>query len=338
MNTPTPAETNRTVIVDALLRLGLIDRKDQVRLQPLTGGVSSDILLVETGARRFCVKRALPRLKVEALWEAPVGRNEAEALWLKTVAGWLPDAVPELLGQDEELGLLAMAYLPPDIYPVWKDELLAGKADTAVAAAVGDLLGVIHSTSAKRPDLARAFANDATFEMIRLEPYLRATAARHVDLAPRLHALADRTAATRLALVHGDVSPKNILHGARSPVLLDAECAWWGDPAFDLAFCLNHLLLKAVHRRDGRPGYLACFTALSAAYRRHVDWEDPIRQEERTASLLPGLLLARIDGKSPVDYLADADKRDTVRGIARALLTSPPSRLADLPPLWEQLP
>ena len=111
------------------------------------------------------------------------------------------------------------------------------------------------------------------------------------------------TQANKRALVHGDVSPKNILRGPDGPVFLDAECAWWGDPAFDLAFCLNHLLLKCLWTPSAAAGFLACFDALGAAYLARVAWEPPHALEARAARLLPGLFLARVDGKSPVEYI-----------------------------------
>ncbi len=116
----------------------------------------------------------------------------------------------------------------------------------ATACEVGRTVARIHAYSAARPELAAQFDTDAIFFEIRLEPYLLATARRHPDLAPVLQRLVAQTQAHAVALVHGDVSPKNILVGPRGPVLLDAECAWWGDPAFDIAFCLNHLLLKCL--------------------------------------------------------------------------------------------
>jgi 5-methylthioribose kinase len=210
----------------ALRRLGLAGPGEPIRLSPLTGGVSSDIYLAELSDRHFCVKRALPTLKVAAHWEAPVSRNSAEACWFRRVRRWLPDNVPEVLAEDAEIGMFAMTFLPPEDYPVWKAQLMAGDIDPGVAAAVGTALATIHSRSAGDPTIAVAFNNDDTFEAIRLEPYLRATAQRHPDLAHVLQKLADTTAATKLALVHGDVSPKNILVGPNGPVFLDAECAW----------------------------------------------------------------------------------------------------------------
>jgi aminoglycoside phosphotransferase (APT) family kinase protein len=186
-----------------------------------------------------------------------------------------------------------MRFLAPDRYPVWKQLLLDGIAQPGIAAQVGAIIAQLHAASAGDAEVERRFATDAIFHAIRLEPYLLATAFVHSDLAPRLRALAERTAATRLALVHGDVSPKNILLGPQGPVFLDAECAWYGDPAFDAAFCLNHFLLKCVARPRSTDDYLDCFDAFAAAYQAGITWEPRAAIESRIASLLPALFLAR---------------------------------------------
>jgi aminoglycoside phosphotransferase (APT) family kinase protein len=194
-------------------------------------------------------------------------------------------------------------------------------------------LARIHAATAGDAAVAAAFATDAGFHAIRLEPYLLATARRHPDLAPRLAGLAERTAATRAALVHGDVSPKNILVGARGPVFLDAECAWYGDPAFDLAFCLNHLLLKCLWVPASAPKFLECFDVLVAAYLRGFS---PAGLEARAATLLPGLLLARVDGKSPVEYLNAEAQKARVRAAARTLLIDPVDTLGAVRATWQE--
>src|SRR6185369_15668734 len=169
-----------------------------------------------------------------------------------------------------------------------------GIVRSETARAVGDVLGRIHAHAAARPQLAAQFDSAAIFFDIRLEPYLLATAARHADLAPALRALVAQTQANARTLVHGDVSPKNILVGPNGPVLLDAECACWGDPAFDLAFVLNHLLLKCLWVPTTRDALLAGFDALRDAYFARVDWEPATALEQRAAALLPALLLARV--------------------------------------------
>ena len=305
--------------------------------EPLTGGVSSDIWRIETARGAVCAKRALARLRVAADWRAPIERNQYEARWMQVAQAALPGCTPRVLGQHAALGVLVMQWLPPDDHALWKAQLQQGRADPATAAAVGRTLVRIHAHAAARADeLAPQFDSAAIFFDIRLEPYLLATAARHPDLAGALQRLVAQTQAHALTLVHGDVSPKNMLVGPAGPVLLDAECACWGDPAFDLAFCLNHLLLKCLWTPSACNEFLASFAALAKAYLGGVDWEPRGALEARAAALLPGLLLARVDGKSPVEYLTDEGRRDTVRRAARALLQQPPSSLQDISTAWRQ--
>jgi aminoglycoside phosphotransferase (APT) family kinase protein len=293
-------------VVRLLRRAGL----ETAPVQELSGGVSSEIWKVGSSV---CVKRALPRLRVAQRWEAPVERNRYERLWMEAAGAALPGSAPRILAADDEAGVFAMQYLE---YPVWKERLRQGHADPAFAARVGAALAAIHAATAERPDVAQRFATDAIFHSIRLEPYLVATGAANPDLQSLFEALVKTTAETRVCLAHGDVSPKNILVGERGPIFLDAECAWYGDPAFDLAFCLNHLLLKCLWVPAARAALLDCFDSLSSAYLRGVSFQDV---EKRTAALLPALLLARVDGKSPVEYLTDAQKQQ-VRTIARSLI------------------
>jgi 5-methylthioribose kinase len=304
------------------------------RWLPLTGGVSSDIWKVEQNGRTICVKRALPQLKVDAVWEAPVSRNAYEWAWMQFAAEHCPMNVPTPIAQDPQAGLFAMAYLEPEVHPVWKQQLLAGQVNANLAAQVGQVLGEIHAASAWRIDIAKRFDAIQNFYALRLEPYLVAAAARHPEISQALLSLVAQTAGTTHALVHGDVSPKNILAGPAGPVILDAECAWYGDPAFDLAFCLNHLLLKAIVV-PGRSVELArSFMALSCSYLDRVTWESKQDVEGRAARLLPGLLLARIDGKSPVEYINDEKHKDEVRHFTISLIKNPPAQLGDICRSW----
>jgi len=319
---------------DFVAGLGLAAADAAQRWTPLSGGVSCHVWRVEVGGAAVCVKRALARLNVADDWRAPIGRVLYEARWFETARSILPDAAPEPLAVDGEAGLVATAFLPPDVYPLWKGQLLAGRVEVDTAAAVGERLGRIHAATAGRPDIAGRFASHDHFFALRLEPYLLATAARNPDLAGAIEALAARTAAARIALMHGDVSPKNILVGPAGPVFLDAETACWGDPAFDLAFCLNHLLLKQLVVPEARDALAAAFTALADAHLGEVDWEPREAVEARAACLLPALLLARIDGKSPVEYLTTAPQRAIVRAAAEPLLRRQPPTLKHVSDAW----
>ena len=318
----------------ALERMGLLRPGETFSAETLAGGVSSDILRIDLPGRSLCFKRALAKLKVAADWRAPVERNHAEVEWLRVADELVPEVVPRILGEDTQSGAFAMEYLAPAAHPVWKNELRDGNIRTETATAVAACIASIHAGTARRADLAQRFANDHIFYPIRLEPYLLATTARHPDCAARLRQLAETTARTKLALVHGDLSPKNTLVAARGPILLDAECAWYGDPAFDLAFCLNHMLLKCLWRPQSRGQYLACYDALASTYLARVTWEPRAALEARVAHLLPGLFLGRVDGKSPAEYLTDEGDKQHVRRVARRFLLEPSDDLAKLRDAW----
>lgn len=321
-------------ILVALLDAGLVDDPDHIDATQLSGGVSSDIWRLNGADGPICLKRALKKLKVKDDWFAPISRNASEVGWLKTVKGILPNNIPEVLYHDEDEGFFVMPFYDPDIHKNWKQELLEGRADTSVAGHVGRCLGNIHRETLNAPEVASAFANDDTFFDIRIEPYLIATASRHPELSGRLHALADVTAKTKMALVHGDISPKNILIGPRGPLFIDAECAWYGDPAFDLAFCLNHLLLKCLYAPDARPGFKVSFEALCNGYTDEIPGDVSSEILQRTGHLLPGLMLARIDGKSPVEYITDTSQKDIVRKFASTLLVTPVDHPSEVCGSW----
>lgn len=317
-----------------LVSKGLARADETARWSALAGGVSSDIWRADLPGRSLCVKRALAKLKVSADWQAPVSRNAYEWAWMQFAVEHCPDNVPRPLAHDPEAGLFAMSFLEPAQHQVWKDQLLAGEVSSETASAVGRLVGCLHAASAGRAQLANAFDTSHNFYALRIEPYLIATARVHAPVAGRLTELAERTIGAQIALVHGDVSPKNILVGPRGPVLLDAECAWFGDPAFDLAFCLNHLLLKCLLSGARRGELISAFAALAESYCAEVNWETRETLEARAAALLPALLLARVDGKSPVEYLTDEQQRDHVRLQAVPLLHRPVTGLRDISERW----
>jgi tRNA A-37 threonylcarbamoyl transferase component Bud32 len=317
-------------LLASLRRLGLIGAEIPPMV-PLGGGVSSEVWRVDLPSGPVCVKRALPRLNVAAVWEAPLERSRFEVAWLAVANEIVPGLGPRVLAHDDG-GAIVLAYLDPDVHPVWKAELRHGRADASVSAELGRRLGRVHAATAARPDLAARFDNAGVFAAMRLDPYLGAVAAVHPDREADLAAIRASFAAHAVALVHGDASPKNILIGPSGPVLLDSECATWGDPAFDLGFGASHLLLKCRWNPPAAPRLLACFDALVDGYLRTVDWEPAPALAGRAARWVAACLLARVDGLSPVEYL-DEDGRRRTRAVARRLLAAPPD-LGEVRAAW----
>ncbi len=324
--------------VKALLtRSGIASADAGVTLVPLTGGVSCDVWRVDVNGAPACVvKRALAQLKVEADWFAPVERTESEVRWLRRAHAIVPHLCPAVLADDPDEHMFAMTFLPPDQHPVWKAELFAGHVDPAVAAAVGRDLALVHAATAHDATVAAEFDTGPLFAALRIDPFLLYVADRRPEVAERLRALADDLATRRTALVHGDVSPKNILVGPNGPVLLDAECAVYGDPAFDIAFCVTHLLLKQIYVADHADALRTSAMALADTYLAGVAWEASEALSLRASDLTAALLLARIEGKSPAPYLIDEGQRQRIRSAALRLLSAPSIALPELIAGWAQ--
>jgi aminoglycoside phosphotransferase (APT) family kinase protein len=110
-------------------------------------------------------------------------------------------------------------------------------------------------------------------------------------------------------LVHGDFSPKNVLVYGGRLVLLDHEVAHFGDPAFDLGFSLTHLLSKAHHlvaTRDAFGRAALDYWRVYSATIGDLPWRGDL--EPRAVRHTLACLLARVAGRSPLEYL-DAEER-----------------------------
>jgi streptomycin 6-kinase len=293
----------------------LASTPDALTFAPLAGGVSSDIWRVDAAGVSYCAKRALPRLRVRALWEAPVSRNTEEVRWLRTVRPWIGEQAAEVVAHDEAAGIAILRWYDPAIWRNWKTELLGGRVDARVAIALGRALGTIAREAARHPELADAFDNRVLFDALRIDPFFRYVRTRH----PRMADLIEQLETDRSTLVHGDFSPKNVLTSDVAGIrILDAETATWGSAGFDPGYLLAHLLLKYEHRRDR--ALLDAAARFWSTYRTEIGtvFADIDRLTART---LAGMLLARIDGKSPVEYLADTE-RNALRDFAAGLLDS----------------
>jgi 5-methylthioribose kinase len=211
----------------------------------------------------------------------------------------------------------------------WKTLLMRGEVGPGIGGTVGGMLAKMVSASWRDPEAQRAFGDQTVFDQLRLDPYYRTTAARHPDLKPHFEQLMRESAGRRMSLVHGDWSPKNFLVSAGAVMAIDFEVIHFGDPAFDTAFVLNHLLLKSFYRPEWSGvlsrAALAFWAACCAGIPKECGWI-----EAATLSHLGCLLLARVDGKSPAEYITDPVLRERVREFARQLILAPPEHVADV--------
>lgn len=290
----------------------------KIKFEPLKGGVSSDIYKISDGKHTYVVKQARPKLKVQDDWYAEISRNRIEQDFVDFMQSNIPNSVPEIFYKDREHCFFVMEYLGDD-YQNWKQQLLDGIYEVKTARRAAELLAKIHIHSRLNQDIKQVFDNKANFYGLRIEPYLITTGENHPDLKPFFTEEAERLSCHQEALVHGDFSPKNIMVKEDRLIILDHEAAWFGDPAFDLAFFLNHLYLKMLYHfvRNKRVNDLT-----QVAYSSYLNkWPTNQREEMevRTGRLLLLLMLARIDGKSPVEYFDEKEVK-FVRSFVYELL------------------
>ena len=121
--------------VELLERLGL--DSSGTTIEPLSGGVSSDIWLIKTGEGSAVLKSPRQRLKVAADWQAPLSRGASEAAWLDYVASAVPGACPRVIAYDPTTYSILLEYLDPSVDRNWKSLLMAGDVDVTFAGSVG---------------------------------------------------------------------------------------------------------------------------------------------------------------------------------------------------------
>ena len=302
------------------------------RIAELGGGVSNTVLLVESQSTRLVIKQALAKLRVEQEWLADRARIFRESAALRMLAAYLPEgSLPAVMFEDRDNFTFAMSAAPARSL-CWKELLLNGQIRVATAQRVGELLASIATVSWRDPAWEREFGDQTVFDQLRIDPYYRAAARKHPDLAPAAARLIEHSASRRVSLTHGDWSPKNFLVDGDRVMAIDFEVIHFGDPSFDAAFLLNHLLLKSFHRPEWAPSYAAAAEAFWNAYVAGVPRETWI--EPATIAHLGWLLLARVDGKSPAEYLREPAVQDRVRQFARNVIVSPPSQVLEV---FEQL-
>lgn len=320
-------------IAAALRAMGLLAPGDPPRLVPLSLSQDARIFRVEFAGRALCVKWTQFAAGSDAD-EAIADRVEAESRWLKLARSTVADCAPAVLGILPSGGWLALEYLDETAFPSWHGRLANGQVEPWVAAELGHLTGRLHATTAQSPSVAQHFAQPAAYRALRLAPAFGRIAAAHADCAPQLQRIEAELAAAQIAVVHGDLTPENVLSGPRGPVLIDADCAHHGDPAVDVAAVLAAFCVRIAGHCRLRAEYAACWEAFHRSYAAHVVWEITDRIEARVAALVPALVLGAIESGTVAGFDGASAAGRAARDAARELLLAPPGRLGALRDAW----
>ncbi len=315
-------------LIDYFRVQGHIAPNETPSVRNLRGGVSNRTVWVERASGdQWVLKQALAKLRVQADWFSSVERIHREAAGLRWLSRALPKGTtPRFVFEDQAEHILAMSAVPLP-HENWKTRLLAGHIDLPYMQQFGQILAAIHHSLERDPVEAQAaFGDQSFFESLRLEPYYAYSAEQVPAAAAFLHNLIDETRKRRLALVHGDYSPKNVLIDAERLIILDYEVIHVGDPAFDLGFSLTHLLSKALylpdHRRELYEGALRYWQSYQSALGSPT-WSATLEAYAVRHTL--ACLLARVAGRSPLEYLSPAQRERQQQIVLDLIANLPPS-------------
>ena len=306
--------TSDTVLA-YLIEKKIISASDQAEVEVLTGGVSNVVLAITTKNQKMVLKQALAELMVAQKWEADQRRAIVEANAIALFHKLSPDQVPNLVFLDPERFILILDRVPVGS-TVWKSDLLDGVINPDIAEVLGRTLAQWHNFGEKDKEARMQFMEDSLFEQLRIDPFYRFVAAKNEALKPVITKLINELEGDKTTIVHGDFSPKNIMVGMGDQVyILDFEVTHVGNPVFDLAFLLAHLLCKKFRTDEPLEEKL-----LGASAERFINAYEVIRPIDSSLSLHTALIaLARVEGKSPVNYL-DSNKQSALVSYTKDIL------------------
>ncbi|MFN8709994.1 MAG: phosphotransferase family protein [Planctomyces sp.] len=352
-----------------LKKSGYVSEDENLTVSTLSGGVSNRTVLVErSNGDRWVLKQALEKLRVRVDWFSSPNRIHREALGIRWLTLLAPEStVPELIFEDQQHHLIGMQAVPMPC-ETWKTMLLKGTIIPDHFRQFGQILGTIHSRSAlmnqaeasetagtvdddNRERLSQLFSDTQFFESLRLEPYYSYTSTQVPEAASFIEVLLEETRAVRTSVVHGDYSPKNILVHQDQLHLIDHEVIHFGDPAFDIGFAMTHLLSKYHHLIPNRPVLTELIPLFVSAYRTAASAEiercmteraspafepEYLVPEQRSVRHTLACLLARVRGRSPLEYLSEPERGRQQRMVL-SLMRDCPRTLNELVSRWRTL-
>lgn len=304
---------------DFLFSHKIVSPAGELLVKYMGGGISSTVALAKQGETLLIVKQALETLKVAELWNCNPGRILVEKNALEIYGKLVPDCVPGLVYYDDENYIMVREAVSED-WCMWKTQLLEGIFDYEVAKKAVMALVTVHNATAGDLGVKELFKDNQYFYELRISPYIEQVVKKYPRLKEKADKVIHMLMNEHIALIHGDYSPKNILVDHSQICILDLEVAYYGHPSFDLAFFSNHFFLKAFKNPQWTGQYLDMLDYMTEIYFQNVTCCNGTVLEKQTIQVLAFLLLARIDGKSKIEYLTEENQKNQVRKLGFLIL------------------
>lgn len=302
-----------------LLDKKIINEEDGYSINYCKGGVSGTVAFVYAKDKPMIIKQALAQLKVKETWLCDPNRMKVEYDSNAIYHQLMPENAPQVYFYDDENYIYGREAAPEDC-TMWKADLLGGLLDFEVARKSIESLVTVHNVCSRDSKVAKDFDSKEVFYNLRISPYIEFIVGKYPQLDQFAKEVISDMMDNKISLVHGDFSPKNIMNGNRKIWILDFEVAHYGHPAFDVAFFSNHFILKAVKNKKYAPSYLNMLGYMLEIYFDKMDYMDKKQLENSYVRTLSLLMIARVDGKSPAEYITDDSDKDLIRKLGFTII------------------
>ena len=307
-----------------------INNQSIISFEELKGGVSSDVYKVKTSENTYCVKRSVPKLRVKKEWYADTKRLKYEFFWLSHCKKIIPNRIPYVYNFIQKKDYLILEYFNNKKFDTLKSHLLNKKIEKKIIIKISKDLFKIHKESSTNTIKKKFINNSKNFYDLRLDAYFNELARVYPKLKKKVKNVLISYEKNSSTLVHGDFSPKNILVSDNKIKYIDAETSNFGDPAFDVVFFSNHLLIKSIFIPSKKKEFINCYKKFFYTYLSSLKKSDKPNFFNRCAIMIPLMLLARIDGKSPVEYIVKDKIKNKIRLLSFRLIKETPNNLENL--------
>jgi hypothetical protein len=307
--------SSKDVLEKYLLERNIINAEEGYSFHYCKGGVSGTVVFVYAGKKPIIIKQALAQLKVKEEWHCDPNRMGIEYKSNEIYHRLVPDCAPAVYFYDDKNYIYGREAVPENC-SMWKTDLFSGLLDFHVAEKSIRTLLMVHEKCAGDAEVAAMFADKQIFYELRISPYIEFLVDKYPHLKNFAAPIIKELMESSITLIHGDYSPKNIMTIGRNISVLDYEVACYGHPVFDLAFFAAHFVLKAVKHKQWAGAYISMLKYMLEIYFTEIRFMNAANLEEGFIKLLALLLLARIDGKSPAEYIDAETDKELVRKMA----------------------
>lgn len=311
--------SNIEVLTKYLFERKLIDVDRGYSIRYCDGGVSCTVAFVYDGDKPIIVKQGLAQLKVKEKWLCDQNRMDAECRSNEIFHELLPDCAPEVFFYDKENYICGREAVP-ESWRMWKDDLMDGIIDEQIGKLSMLALSIVHNKCAGVEKIKNIFASKDVFYNLRISPYFEFLVEKYPSLSEGVEELKGFLMGKGYTLIHGDFSPKNIMTDGKAISILDYEVAHYGHPSFDLGFLSTHFVLKAVKFKSLAGQYLSLLRSMLEIYFDRAEFIDRDELMETFRKVWAMILLARVDGKSPAEYITVEEDKELIRTIAFYIL------------------